>query len=137
MKICISSTGSTLSASLDPRFGRAIYFLIVDDKGKLVKAIKNTGVQAMRGAGISAAQIIANEKVDIVITGNVGPNAFMVLNASGIKIFIGKPEMKARDVFKEYQNGNLQEITEAISCQPGFGRGQGQGRGRGRGQRRV
>ena len=130
MKICISSTGSTLSAFLDPRFGRAIYFLIVDDKGKLVKAIKNTGVQAMRGAGISAAQIIANEKVDIVITGNVGPNAFTVLNASGIKIFIGKPEMKAQDVLKEYQNGNLQEIAEAISCQPSFGRGQGRGRNR-------
>lgn len=133
MKICISSTGPTLNALLDPRFGRAIYFLIVDNKGKLVKAIKNTGVQAMRGAGISAAQIVANEKVNIVITGNVGPNAFMVLNTSGIKIFIGRSGMKAQDVFKEYQDGNLQEITEAISCGPGFG----QGRGRGRGQRRA
>ena len=137
MKICISSTGPTLNASLDPRFGRAIYFLIIDNKGKLVKAIKNTGVQAMRGAGISAAQIVTNEKINIVITGNVGPNAFMVLNTSGIKIFIGRPGMKAQDVLKEYQNGNLQEITEAISCGPGFGRGQGQSRGRGRGQRRA
>ena len=137
MKICISSTGPTLNASLDPRFGRAIYFLIIDNKGKLVKAIKNTGVQAMRGAGISAAQIVANEKINIVITGNVGPNAFMVLNTSGIKIFIGRSGMKAKDVLKEYQNGNLQEITEAISCGPGFGRGQGQSRGRGRGQRRA
>lgn len=137
MKICISSTGSTLNAPLDPRFGRAIYFLIVDDKGKLIKAIKNTGVQAMRGAGISAAQIVANEKVNIVITGNVGPNAFMVLNTSGIKIFIGSPGMKVQDVFKEYQNGNLQEIAEAVSCGPGFGRGQGNGQGRGRGRKRA
>lgn len=133
MKICISSTGPTLNAPLDPRFGRAIYFLIIDNKGKLVKAIKNIGVQAIRGAGISAAQIVANEKVNIVITGNVGPNAFMVLNTSGIKIFIGRPGMKAQDIFKEYQKGNLQEATEAISCGPGFG----QGRGRGRGQRRA
>lgn len=62
MKICISSAGSDLNASLDPQFGRATHFLIIDNKGKLIKAIKNTGAQAMRGAGISAAQIVANEK---------------------------------------------------------------------------
>jgi predicted Fe-Mo cluster-binding NifX family protein len=138
MKICISATGNSLDSLLDPRFGRAVYFLIVDDKGKLIKAIKNTGVQAMRGAGVTAAQIIAKEKVKIVITGNIGPNASMVLDSSGIKIFLGSPAMKVRDVLQEYQKGKLQEATEAVPCRPGFGPGLGQrgrglkGRGRGR-----
>jgi len=127
MKICISATGNNLDVALDPRFGRAMYFLIVDDKGKLIKAIKNTGVQAMRGAGITAAQIVAKEKVEAVITGNVGPNASMVLGSSGIKIFLGNPTMSVRDVFQDYQKGKLQEATRAIPCGPGFG-----GRGRGR-----
>lgn len=139
MKICISAIGNNLDAALDPRFGRAVYFLIVDDKGKLIKAIKNTGVQAMRGAGITAAQIVAKEKVNVVITGNIGPNASMVLGSSGIKIFLGSPGMKVQNVLQEYQKGKLQETTEAIPCRPGFGPGFGQRRkgfgGSGRGRR--
>jgi predicted Fe-Mo cluster-binding NifX family protein len=140
MKICISATGNNLDSSLDPRFGRAMYFLIVDNKGKLIKTIKNAGVQAMRGAGITAAQIIAKEKVNVVITGNIGPNASMVLGSSGIKVFIGNPAMSVRDAFKEYQKGNLQEAKGAMPCGPGFGPGRGQGRrsfggGRGFGRR--
>ncbi len=139
MKICITATGNNLDAALDPRFGRAMYFLIVDDKGKLIKVIKNTGVQAMRGAGITAAQIVAKEKVEVVITGNVGPNASMVLGSSGIKIFLGSPAMNVRDVLQEYQRGKLQEATGSVPHQPGFGPGLGQRRkgsgGRGRGRR--
>ncbi len=130
MKICISATGDNLNALLDPRFGRAIYFLIVDDKGKLVKAIKNTGVQAVRGAGISAAQTVAREKVSAIITGNIGPNAFLVLKNSGIKIFLGNPAMSAKDAFEEYKKGNLQEVTEPRPGRCGFGPGFGQRRGR-------
>ncbi|KPJ55174.1 hypothetical protein AMJ47_01515 [Parcubacteria bacterium DG_72] len=139
MRICITATGNNLDAALDPRFGRAMYFLIVDNKGKLIKAIKNTGVQAMRGAGITAAQIVAKEKVNVVITGNIGPNASMVLGSSGIKIFLGNPAMSVREVLQEYQKGKLQEAKGAVPCGPGFGAGPGQRRrgfgGRGRGRR--
>jgi len=121
MKICISAVSNNLNAALDPRFGRAVYFLIVDDKGKLIKAIKNTGVQAMRGAGITAAQIIAQEKVNAVITGNIGPNASMVLNSSRIKVFLANPNMKIKDILKEFQQGKLLEAKEAMPCGPGFG----------------
>ncbi len=136
VKICISATGKSLDSLLDPRFGRTVYFLIVDEKGKLIKAIKNTGVQAMRGAGITAAQIVAQEKVKAVITGNIGPNASMVLGSSEIKIFIGSPGMKVRDVLQEYQKGKLQEVKKTILSKLGFGQGFGQGRRIGRGGRR-
>jgi len=138
MKICISATGNNLDVALDPRFGRAMYFLIVDDKGKLIKAIKNAGVQAMRGAGITAAQIVAKEKVEVVITGNVGPNASMVLGSSGIKIFLGSPAMSVRDILQEHKKGKLQETTGAMPYGSGFGLASGQrrkdlgGMGRGR-----
>jgi predicted Fe-Mo cluster-binding NifX family protein len=128
MKICISATGPTLDALLDPRFGRAMFFLIIDSQGKLIKAIKNTGVQAMRGAGITAAQVVAKEKVEAVITGNIGPNALMVLGSSGIKIFLGNSTMKAEDVFQEYREGKLREAKGAAPCGPGFGPGFGRGR---------
>lgn len=129
MKICISATGDNLDAPLDPRFGRAVYFLIVDDKGELIKVIKNTGVQAMRGAGITAAEIVAKEKVKVVITGNIGPNASLVLNSSGIKVFLSSPAMSVRDAIREYQKGKLKEITKAVPCRPASGPRFGQRRG--------
>lgn len=139
MRVCISATGKNLDAVLDPRFGRAVYFLIVDNQGRLIKAIKNTGVQAMQGAGITAAQIVAQEKVNVVISGNVGPKALMVLGSSGIKIFLCRPGMKVKDVFRKYQKGELEQATEASASRPGVGPGFGQRRrgsgGRGRGRR--
>lgn len=128
MKICITAAGKDLNAFLDPRFGRAVYFLFIDGKGKLIKAVKNPGVEAMRGAGVTAAQIVADEKVEAVITGNIGPNAIMVLNTSGIKVFTGKSEVKAKDILKEYQEGKLQKIAETLPHKRGPGRGFGRGR---------
>jgi len=133
-KVCISAVGDNLSSALDPRFGRSSYFLIVNNSGKLIKAIKNTGVEAMRGAGISAAQIIAQEKCSVVITGNIGPNAFMVLNTAGIQVFQATFGMTAQQAFEQYKEGGLTEAKQAMPCQPGFGPGAGQGRGLGQGQ---
>ncbi len=141
MKYCITANGDNLDAALDLRFGRAIYFLIVDDEGELIKAIKNTGAEAMRGAGVAAAQIIAEEKVDIIITGNIGPNAFTVLRGSGAKIFIGSSGASVQDVFQKYQKGEFKEMTEVVPCGPGYGAGLGLGqrwrnfRGGGRGRK--
>lgn len=138
MKICITAVGPELSSATDPRFGRCAYFLIIDEQGKLLKAIPNKGVQAMRGAGVTAAQIVADQGVKIVVTGNVGPNAYMVLTQSGTKIFPGVFNMTAKQAFELYKQGKLKEIdpSQAREFGPGFGqrlgRGIGQGRGRGR-----
>jgi len=113
IKICISATGDNLNAFLDPRFGRAMFFLIINSEGELIKAIKNTGKQAMRGAGVTAAQIVTDEKVNVIITGNIGPRASMVLSASKIKIFVGIPETPILDIIKKYQEDKLQESVEA------------------------
>lgn len=129
MKICITAIGPELSSKVDPRFGRCAYFLIVDEKGNLEKAILNKAVQAMRGAGVTAAQIVASEKVDIIITGNVGPRAYMVLEQSNIKIFPESPDITAKEAFEMYKKGKLKEIrgTEARGFGPGFGRGMSRG----------
>lgn len=129
MKICITSIGPELNSGVDPRFGRCGYFLILNEKGELLKSIPNESGQAMRGAGITAAQIAADEKVDIVITGNVGPNAYMVLNQSGIKIFPGASNITIEQAFEMYKEGKLKEIdpSQARGFGPGFGRGAGRG----------
>lgn len=136
MKICITSTGPNLDSPIDPRFGRCAYFLIVDEQGKLIKTVENTGVQAMRGAGVTAAQIVANEGVDIIITSNIGPNAFSVLGSSGIKVFLAEFGTTAKDALEMYKEGKLKEAPAPTG--PAFrgmgGRGGGFGRGGGRGR---
>ncbi len=128
MKICISSSGNNLESPLDPRFGRCLYFIFVDTENDDFKAVSNAGVNAMRGAGVQAAQTVINEGVESVITGNVGPNSFGVLNSSGIKIFQASPGMKIKDVLEDFKNNNLKEITQPFGRFGPGGRGGGFGR---------
>ena len=89
MKIAVSVTGPDIDAEIDPRFGRCQYFLIVNTDTMEFDSIPNASATAMGGAGIQAAQTVAAKNVEIVITGNVGPNAFQTLNAAGIKVITG------------------------------------------------
>ena len=113
MKIGISATNNTLDADVDPRFGRCPYFLIIETDTMNVETLINEGTQASGGAGIQAAQQIANNGVEAVLTGNVGPNAFQTLSAAGIKVYTGLMG-SVRDAVQQWKNGELQQ-TEAPS----------------------
>ena len=118
MKIAISSTGKTLEGNVDAKFGRCAYFLIVeveDKKIKAFKAIDNTAQAQMGGAGITAGEIVANEKVDVVITTNLGPRAFSVFEQFKIKIYQGQGKIK--DVVQDFIDGKLTEMTDATAPQ--------------------
>jgi predicted Fe-Mo cluster-binding NifX family protein len=87
MRIAVTAMGKELDAELDPRFGRAMYFLIVEPNGSIEEVIDNsTNINAMKGAGIQAGKILADKRVDVLLTGHCGPNAFKALNAAGIKV---------------------------------------------------
>jgi len=118
MKIAISSTGKTLESNVDARFGRCSYFLIVEIKNKKIgniKAIENIAKAQMGGAGITAGQIVANEKPDAVITINTGPRAFSVLSQLGIKIYQGKGKIKK--IVQDFIDGKLKEVGDATGPQ--------------------
>jgi predicted Fe-Mo cluster-binding NifX family protein len=109
MKIAITAQGSELNSQIDPRFGRCKYFLIFDENGNLLKIIKNESIKVMRGAGVTAAQIISDENVDLVITGNMGPNADMVMKSANIKVISGIFDKTIKDVLEMYKNENLRK----------------------------
>ncbi|HHU63610.1 MAG TPA: diguanylate cyclase [Clostridiales bacterium] len=122
MKIAVSSTGKNLSSMTDVRFGRCNYFVIYDTEGQQVKAIENKGQMSGAGAGIAAANQIIDEDVDVVITGNMGPNAFRLVKNSDINIYrSGVVEVeKAIQLFKD---GKLDELTDAGPAHAGMGGG--------------
>ena len=85
-KICVTAKGPDLEAEVDPNFGRASHFLIVDPKTLEFKAFANPHSQAGHGAGIQSAQFVAGQGVSTVLTGQVGPNAQRVLESAGIRV---------------------------------------------------
>ncbi|MBS7616034.1 NifB/NifX family molybdenum-iron cluster-binding protein [Candidatus Bathyarchaeota archaeon] len=127
MKICVSASTNSLDAPVDPRFGRCTYFIIVDSETMQFEVIPNLASGSMGGAGIQAAQIIASKGAKVLITGNVGPNAFQALSAAGIKIVTGASGT-VREVVEKYKREEL-EGTSAPTVGGHFGMGAGRGRG--------
>jgi len=118
MKIAISSTGKNLESEVDARFGRCNYFLIVEIENKKIKdfkAIENTGKDQMGGAGVTAGEIVAKQKVDAIITVNLGPRAFSVFDQFKINTYQG--EGKIKDVIQKFLDGKLKEISNATGPQ--------------------
>ena len=89
MKICITAKEPSLDASVDPRFGRCNYFVIVNTDTLEFEAFENENKESQGGAGIKAGQFVAGKGVKVVLTENIGPNASETLKASGIEIIVG------------------------------------------------
>ena len=88
MKIAFTTSGETLDSLLDSRFGRAPKFLVYNLDENTFEVIDNgQNLNAAQGAGIQAAETIARQGVDSLVTGHCGPKAFRVLLAAGIKIY--------------------------------------------------
>ena len=121
MKICITSEGKTLDSKVDPRFGRCQYFIIVETDTLEFEAIQNPNIEAMGGAGIQSAQLVASKKVKAVLTGNVGPNAFQTLSTAGIDIYT-RVSGSIKEVIEAYKSGKLKK-TESPNVGSKFGVG--------------
>ena len=124
MKIAITTNGTDLQSSLDPRFGRCPYFLLVDPETLECRATPNPGASAGGAAGIKAAQALTGLGAKILITGQCGPNAFSILDAAGIKI-MHAPVASASKVVETYKRGELAAINAPGADHQGM-----QGRGR-------
>jgi predicted Fe-Mo cluster-binding NifX family protein len=107
MKIAVSAGGPDLTAQVDPRFGRAPYFLFVDPDTLEFEAVANQqNLQAARGAGIQTATLVASHRPTVVLTGNCGPKAFHTLQAAGIPVVLGVAG-SVRQAVQQYQQGTL------------------------------
>ena len=113
MKIAITAQDKCLSSEIDPRFGRAKWFVIIDpETGHFDVHNNEVNLNAAQGAGIQTAQNIANLDVKAVITGNVGPNAYKTLNTAGIKIFLANKQTVSQAI-ESYKAGQLKEVAQA------------------------
>ena len=116
MKIAISANGADLNAATSPVFGRCAYYILLDTETMAYEALPNSASGAAHGAGIS---------------GNVGPNAFHVLQAANVAVYLS-PEGTVAEAVEAFKAGKLQGVEAPTAGGPGGRMGRGGGGGRGR-----
>jgi len=107
VKVAVTSSGDGLGAPIDPRFGRAAKFILVDTETGSVQVEDNTqNLNAAQGAGIQAAQNVSRLGAQVLLTGHCGPKAFATLRAAGIQVITGV-EGTVGEVVERFKRGEL------------------------------
>lgn len=112
MKIAIPADEKNLDSTVCQSFGRTPYFLIYDIDTEIAEFIENSAASSQGGAGIKAAQSIADSKVTAILTPRCGQNAAEVLTSAGILIYKTESSSIQENIlsFKEKRLELLQEI---------------------------
>ncbi|MDY7028041.1 MAG: NifB/NifX family molybdenum-iron cluster-binding protein [Spirochaetota bacterium] len=87
MTICITSQGKEKSSRVDPRFGRCAYFCFYNSDTDEYSFEKNTFAGGVGGVGVQTGEMMAQKDVKVVLTGQVGPNAYRTLEAGGMEVY--------------------------------------------------
>ena len=110
MKIVLTTLSPNLDSEVDPRFGRAANLLVVDTDTLEWKSESNPGASASGGAGIRAAQFVADQHAQSAISGDFGPHAFEVLQAAGIAMYIYGDCQNTHQAIERFKAGQLQQV---------------------------
>ena len=107
MKVAVASQGTYLTSNVDPRFGIARFFIVVNtETGRFATHDNTQHLGVAQGAGIQTAQKVVSLNVHAAIAGNVGPKAFTTLQAGNVKTYIGATGLVSRTV-EQFKAGLL------------------------------
>lgn len=113
MIVVVTSSEDRPDAEVDPRFGRASWFAVVQTGSGVIEFVSNRqNLQSSQGAGIQAAQQVAELGAEWVLTGHVGPKAFAVLQRAGIKVSVSQ-QGSVRDAVDRLLAGQCRAIDSA------------------------
>jgi predicted Fe-Mo cluster-binding NifX family protein len=113
MKVAVTSQGRELGSPVDPRFGRAMFFAVVEtETGEFTAADNSQNLNAAQGAGIQAGRNVVELGAQAVITGHVGPKAFATLQAGGVVVYTGATGTVA-EAIQQFKAGTLKRSTGA------------------------
>ncbi len=113
MLIAVTSQGKDLAGEVEPRFGRAKHFLLVDSETMHLQVVENhQSLNLPQGAGIQAAMNVIIHEPEVVLTGNCGPKAYQTLNAADIKVVVGVSG-RIEDAIQAYLRGEYEHAKDA------------------------
>ncbi|NCC27075.1 MAG: dinitrogenase iron-molybdenum cofactor biosynthesis protein [Gammaproteobacteria bacterium] len=115
MKLAISIAGQTLDSPFDARFGRAEAFCLFDSDTGAWTIHANPALSASGGAGVRAAQFVADLGARAVVSGAYGPKAFDTLSAANVRRYLapGNAARSAVDILAAFRAGALAEADRA------------------------
>ena len=111
MIIAIPTDENDMKTNVCVSFGRTPYFLIYDIETNESTFIDNSAAISTGGAGIKAAQIIVDNKVNVLLTPRCGQNAAEVLEAADIKIYKTN-SISAKENINTFISGKLSLLDE-------------------------
>lgn len=123
MKLIVTATAPDMNAPVDPRFGRAAYFVAVDGDTLQWQTHQNGGVNAAGGASAQAAAFAAQQGAQAVISGDFGPNAYIALAAAEIKMHLLGPSRTVAEAVANFTAGKLEQVHAPTGAGHHGGRG--------------
>jgi len=125
MRVVVTANGMDLNSEASLTFGRCPGYVFVDTESMEYEGMANPAANAYGGAGIQAAQFVIEKGAEAVLTGNVGPNAFEVLQAAGVAIHRHHGG-SVRECVEAYRSGRLESAADAsVKAHAGMGSAQG------------
>ncbi|HHT67249.1 MAG TPA: dinitrogenase iron-molybdenum cofactor biosynthesis protein [Erysipelotrichaceae bacterium] len=118
MIIAIPINEKNLEATVCQSFGRAPYFLFYNTETKECRYLNNSAATSQGGAGIKAAQMIADNGATVLLTPRCGENAGEVLSRSKITIYKSIPGTVQQNIDAFSTN----ELITLDDFHPGFHR---------------
>lgn len=113
MKIAVTAENSFSESMVDPRFGRAKFFLVYDEDKKTWEAFDNNqNLQSAQGAGIQSAANVVNAGCKVLISGHCGPKAYTALTKAGVEVYMVDGGT-VKDALGSYESGKLTKIESA------------------------
>lgn len=119
MKIAIPVNAKSMESAICQSFGRAPYYLFYDGEEGTSEFKENSACASQGGAGIKAAQLIVDEKADVLLTPRCGENAAQVLRGAGVKMYKTMND-SIRENIQAFKEGKLSELRD---IHPGHHRG--------------
>ncbi|HUU78152.1 MAG TPA: NifB/NifX family molybdenum-iron cluster-binding protein [candidate division Zixibacteria bacterium] len=114
MKIAImTNTNKGLEAKVSSHFGRAAYLNIANsDSLELLEIKKNLNKNF--GGDLSPPKFLQNNNITILLTKELGENAFRSLTRFGIVVYLGA-DGTVKEALEDYKNGKLWVAEEGDS----------------------
>jgi predicted Fe-Mo cluster-binding NifX family protein len=107
MKILLATDDNSLKSYIAKRFGHANYYLIYDSELKESDVRINTG----HDKDHSVLADLTDEGISNFIVGNIGPNAFKILNDKNARVYLAR-KYTAREALHKFFNNELEELLK-------------------------
>ncbi|WP_294703693.1 NifB/NifX family molybdenum-iron cluster-binding protein [uncultured Fusobacterium sp.] len=110
MKVAIALEENKYEAQVDRRVGRAPYFLIIDIETNNYEIIENEAKDEVTGAGLKVIKNLITLGIDILIAGDVGPKAAVLIEEFDLPVYKLGELTSVDEVLKAFKEKKLEKF---------------------------